>query len=142
MARLQAWRNASFAGACLLLTLLAASVGPQAQPADDLSALDAKIGELRLAGKYPEALRLAQRYAAESKARFGEASAEHAAALDSLAATYFAQSSFDEAEPIYEKVLAIRGKSWGRSMRMRSRRSACSPTSIARPADRIWPSRY
>ena len=78
-----------------------------------LDALDAKIGELRLAGKYPEALRLAERYAAESKARFGEASAEHAAALDSLAGTYFAQSSFEEAEPIYRKGVGDPGKSFG-----------------------------
>ena len=113
MARLDAWRGMSFSGVCLALALLAWSVELKAQPADDLGALDAKISELRLAGKYPEALRLAERYAAESKARFGEASAEHATALDSLAGTYFEQSSFDEAEPIYQRVLAIREKVLG-----------------------------
>lgn len=113
MARLRIWRGMWFVGACLTLALLAWSVGLEAQPADDLGALDAKVSELRLAGKFPEALRLAERYAAESKARFGEASAEHATALDSLAATYFAQSSFDEAEPIYQRVLAIREKTLG-----------------------------
>ena len=60
-----------------------------------------------------EALRLAERYVSESKARFGDASVEHATALDSLAQTYFAQSHFDEAEPIYQRVLAIREKALG-----------------------------
>ena len=72
-----------------------------------------EISELQLAGKYAEALPLAERYVAESKARFGEASLEHAAALDRLAQTYFAQSSFDTAEPIYLRVLAIREKVLG-----------------------------
>ncbi len=113
MARLRTWRGMSFAGACLTLALLAWSVGLEAQPADNLDALDAKISELQLAGKYADALRLAERYVAESKVRFGEASLEHAAALDSLAQTYFAQSSFDAAEPIYQRVLAIREKVLG-----------------------------
>jgi len=113
MARLRTWRGIRFTGACLTLALLAGSVGLEAQPGDDLGALDAKVSELRRAGKYVDALPLAERYAAESKARFGEASAEHATALDSLAETYFAQSRFDEAEPIYLRVLAIREKVLG-----------------------------
>lgn len=113
MARLRTWRGMPFAGACLTLALLAWSVGLEAQPADDLDALDTEIGELQIAGKYADALPLAERYVAESKARFGEASLEHAAALDRLAQTYFAQSSFDTAEPIYLRVLAIRERTLG-----------------------------
>lgn len=113
MARLQSWRGMLSAGVCLMLSLLAWSAGLEAQPADEFGALDAKISELRNAGKYADALPLAERFAAESKARFGEASAEHATALNSLAATYFAQSRFDEAEPIYQRVLAIREKVLG-----------------------------
>ena len=113
MARLRTWRDMSFAGTCLTLALLVWSVGPEAQPADNLGVLDAKVSELRLAGKYLDALRLAERYAAESKARFGETSAEHATALNSLADTHFAQSRFDEAEPVYQRVLAIRERALG-----------------------------
>jgi CHAT domain-containing protein/tetratricopeptide (TPR) repeat protein len=113
MARVRTWRGMPFAGVCLTLALLAWSVGLEAQAADDLDALDAKISELQLAGKYADVLPLAERYVAESKARFGEASLEHAAALDRLAQTYFAQSSFDAAEPIYLRVLVIREKVLG-----------------------------
>ena len=113
MAGLRTLHGMPFARACLVVALLAWSGGLEAQPADNLDALDAEISELELAGKYAEALPLAERYVAESKARFGEASLEHAAALDRLAQTYFAQSSFDTAEPIYLRVLAIREKVLG-----------------------------
>ena len=47
MARLRTWRGIRFTGACLTLALLAGSVGLEAQPGDDLGALDAKVSELR-----------------------------------------------------------------------------------------------
>lgn len=106
-------RHVWLGGPCLTIALVAWIAVVGAQPADDVPALEAKISELRLAGKFSEAHRLGELYAAESKARFGEASLEHATALDGVAATYFAQSRFEEAEPIYQKVLGIREKILG-----------------------------
>lgn len=110
MARLRSWQRMSLAGACLALVLLVWGGGLEAQPVDNLEALDAEISELQLAGKYADALLLAERYVSESKARFGEASLDHAAALNSLAKIHFAQSNFDTAEPLFLRVLAIREK--------------------------------
>ena len=113
MARLRSWHSMSLAVACLALAMLAWSAGLKAEPAENLEALDAEISELQLAGKYADALLLAERYVSASKVQFGEASLEHAAALNRLAQIHLVQSNFDKAEPIFLRVLEIREKAQG-----------------------------
>jgi CHAT domain-containing protein/tetratricopeptide (TPR) repeat protein len=107
-------RNLGLAGACLAVALCLAPV-PRiaAQPADDPARLAEQIGELQNAGRYADALPLAERLVAMVKARHPEASLEYADALELLAETYFFQSRYAEAEPLYAQVIAIREKALG-----------------------------
>ena len=111
--RLQSWRGVPLASVCLVVGWLAWPGDLSARRADNPAVLDRQITELQNAGKYADALPLAQRLVALNKARYGEKSAKYATALDRLAATYFFQGQYTEAEPIYAQVLAIRTKVLG-----------------------------
>jgi CHAT domain-containing protein/tetratricopeptide (TPR) repeat protein len=111
--RSRRWDRAAFVFGTLLLAIVASTVSVWAQPADVPAVLSRKITDLQTAGKYLEALPLAQRLVTLTKARHGANSSEHAAALEQLAATYFVQSRYADAEPIYREVIAIREKAFG-----------------------------
>jgi CHAT domain-containing protein/tetratricopeptide (TPR) repeat protein len=84
-------------------------VGPaNAQSSEDLESLNKQIERLYEAGKYTEAVPLAERYVALARERHGGEHAELATALHHLAQLYRVQGRSDEAEPLYKQSLAIR----------------------------------
>lgn len=107
-------RMAIARGAVATIILAAALLSASAQQrVASPTALSKQIAELQNSGKYAEALPLAGQLAALSKSRFGEASLEHATALNTLAGLYFFQARYAEAEPIYQRVLALRERLLG-----------------------------
>jgi CHAT domain-containing protein/tetratricopeptide (TPR) repeat protein len=111
--RVQSLGGASIASMCFVAGCLAWPGDLNARHSDGLAALDRQIIELHDAGKYAEALPLAQRLVTLTKARYGIVSAEHADALKRVAQNYVFQYRYSEAEPIYTRVLAIRTKVLG-----------------------------
>jgi len=112
--RARIWRKTALAGSCLIGLWLGNSAAPRAQQGDDPASLAQQIDQLRNAGKFADALPLAERLVALVKSRHAESSLEYAEALHQLAATYFFQSRHTEAEPIFLQVLAIRERALGR----------------------------
>ena len=76
------------------------------------ASLDRQITQLKAAGKYAEAVPLAQRALALAEKK-GANSPAVAKALDTLAGLYEAQNKYAEAEPLLKRSLAIREKSPG-----------------------------
>ena len=76
------------------------------------ASLDRQIAQLKAAGKYAEAVPLAQRALALAEKK-GANSPAVAKALDTLAELYEAQNKYAEAEPLLKRSLAIREKSPG-----------------------------
>ncbi len=74
--------------------------------------LNRQIAQLKAAGKYAEAIPLAQKALALAEKK-GATSPDVANALDTLAELYVAQSKYAEAEPLLQRSLAIRGESSG-----------------------------
>jgi CHAT domain-containing protein/tetratricopeptide (TPR) repeat protein len=79
----------------------------------ELSAMNRRVEELYQAGKYSEAIPLAERYMAATGARYTEATPEYAAALNNLGRLLLATNRFAEAELLYRRALAINEKSLG-----------------------------
>ena len=84
-----------------------------AQSDQELLALKGQIEQLRQAGKYPEALAIAQRAAALTEQRFGPNHLTLAAALNAVALLYEDQGRYQEAEPVYKRLIPIVEKSLG-----------------------------
>lgn len=80
---------------------------PAAAPASEVASLNAKWAALFLAGKYAEAVPVAQRLLAIRQKALGSNHPDVAAALNNLAMTYQSQARFPEAEPLYRRSLAI-----------------------------------
>ena len=79
----------------------------------ELDVMYSRVIELHQAGKYGEAIPLAERYAAATAARYGENDPEHATALNILAQLLEATNQLAEAEPLMRRALAIDEKSFG-----------------------------
>jgi tetratricopeptide (TPR) repeat protein len=92
----------------LVLFLIAApGVAPAgAQSSDELTALNTQIADLNGAGKYGEAVPLAERALALAERLHGPQNPVVAAALNTLAGLYVAQGRAGEAEPLYERTIA------------------------------------
>ena len=76
----------------------------------DLGKLNQQIEQLRQAGKFAEAIPLAQKAVAAAERQRGPNHPDVAKALDTLAALYIAQNKLSEAEPLLKSSLAIREK--------------------------------
>jgi CHAT domain-containing protein/tetratricopeptide (TPR) repeat protein len=111
--RVQSWRSIRLVGAFLIAACLLWPGAAEARRAPDAASLNRQITEQQNSGNYAEAILLAQRLVALMKARHGQVSVEHADALERLAETYFGQSKYAEAEPVYVQVVAIRTKVLG-----------------------------
>ncbi len=109
------WRKVALPGLCGIAIWMASLTPLAAQSAADPASLARQITQLHNAGRYADALPLAERMVALVKARHPETSLEYADALQLLAANYFFQSRYTEAEPIYGQALAIREKALGPS---------------------------
>ncbi len=93
------------AAALLTLTLWPASLAiAQSNRADEL---DQRINELYRAGRFAEAIPLAQEVLAIREKTAGAAGPGVALALDRLAKVYVKQDRYAEAEPLYRRALAI-----------------------------------
>ena len=101
----------------LFVSFTIAAVLPPAfaqAPSDaDLSALNGRVVALYQAGKYGEAIPLAEQFVAGIKARYGENAPEYATALNILAELLRATNRLAEAEPLMRRALAIDEKSFG-----------------------------
>ena len=73
----------------------------------ELNALNGRIVSLFQAGKYGDALPLAEQYLAGTKSRFGENAVQHALALSWIAQLLQNLNRLAEAEPIMRRVIAI-----------------------------------
>ena len=85
----------------------------RAQGRDDLAALNAQIAKLDQAGKYAEAIPLAQRSLELTRAQKGNDHLDTAARMSWLAGLYLSQGRYAEAEPLYKRSLALREKALG-----------------------------
>lgn len=102
-------RMASAAGLALAITTLLAT--PALAQKGDLAAQGARINALNQAGRYAEALPLAQAMVASlEKANEGR---ELSAALNNLGQVHAGQGRDDLAEPVYKRAIALMEKSLG-----------------------------
>jgi CHAT domain-containing protein len=83
---------------------------PSSAQKNETAALSAKIIELSRAGKYSEALPLAQRQLQTLEKKYGPAHRDVAAALNNLAELYGHQGNDSEAEPLLKRAIAILDK--------------------------------
>ena len=102
-------RLALAAGLALLVT--ASLVTPALAQKADLSGQSARINALRTAGKYTEALPLAQAMVAALEKTNNNR--DLAAALNNLAQIYADQGHDDQAEPIYKRAIALMERGTG-----------------------------
>jgi CHAT domain-containing protein/Tfp pilus assembly protein PilF len=79
----------------------------------DVSARSAQIAELSRAGKYSDAIPLAQRFLADLEKAYGPDHRDVAAALNNLAMLYGNQGRDAEAEPLYKRSIALLEKVHG-----------------------------
>ncbi len=97
-----------------LALVLSASFGtPASAQKNEVAALNAGIAELSRAGKYSEAIPLAQRLLANLEQAYGPSNRDVAASLNNLALLYGSQGRDAEAEPLYRRSLAIMEKVFG-----------------------------
>jgi tetratricopeptide (TPR) repeat protein len=98
--------------AAMLLVVSFTGVPAIAQQ-DEAAALHKRVLELYQAGKFSEAIPLAERVLAIREKAFGPDHPEIATVLNSLAVLYTAQGRYAEAEPLLKRSLAIREKVLG-----------------------------
>jgi tetratricopeptide (TPR) repeat protein len=114
----RAFRRRLFAGALLavLLYLLPPGVLLIAEEQNDLaklSSLNKKLVELYQAGKFNEAIPIAQEALELSKKALGPDHPQTAGALDTLARLYYFTGDYARAEPLYQRTLQIAEKALG-----------------------------
>jgi len=90
---------ALIAGACLSAPSLAQKI--------EMGARSSAIAELSRAGKYTQAIPLAQRLLADLEKNYGPFNRDVAGALNNLAMLYGSQGQDAEAEPLYRRSIAI-----------------------------------
>jgi formylglycine-generating enzyme required for sulfatase activity/tetratricopeptide (TPR) repeat protein len=86
---------------------------PSFNVSDDLDELNRRIRELNSAGKYGEAIPLAEKSLELTRSQKGEDQVDTAARMNWLAELYHAQGRYAEAEPLCKRALAIREKALG-----------------------------
>ncbi len=98
---------------CLALLASVAVSAPSSAQKTDAAALSARIIELGRAGKYAEAVSLAQQQLQSLEKKFGPGHRDVAAALNNLAQLYGSQGRDAEAEPLLKRSIAILEKTAG-----------------------------
>jgi CHAT domain-containing protein/Tfp pilus assembly protein PilF len=91
----------------LWLALVIGACLPAPSSAGEVAALSAKIAELGSAGKYSEAVPLAQGQLESLEKKYGPFNSDVAGALNNLALLYSDQGRDTEAEPMYRRAIAI-----------------------------------
>jgi tetratricopeptide (TPR) repeat protein len=100
---------AALVGGLLVITA-SVSLGQNLREADSLNK---KVMELYNAGKYAEAIPLAQRTLSIREQELGPDAPDLASSLENLAALYSTQDRYADAEPLYKRSLAIRERILG-----------------------------
>ena len=105
--------------AVLLIAVLLILGGspPGLAQSDELDALNRQIGQLYQAGKYDEAIPLAQHQVELTVTRFGKEHRAHAHALGILADLYREKGRYAEAEPLYKSAHSMLEKELGQDHR-------------------------
>lgn len=93
--------------------LLAAASVVAADPLEEARALNQKATELYKAGRYQEAVPLAQQALEIREKAFGPEHPDTAISLNNLALLYYDMRAYDQALPLYQRVLKIREKTLG-----------------------------
>src|SRR6516164_6043621 len=101
--------------AIAVLAVLSGSAPALAQ-SNDLTTLNRQIGQLYQAGKYDEAIPLAQRLVELTKTRLRMEPRAHANALGILGDLYREKGHYAEAEPLYKSAHSILEKSLARTI--------------------------
>jgi CHAT domain-containing protein/Tfp pilus assembly protein PilF len=97
----------------LALVASACLAAPSSAQKNQTAALSARIAELDRAGKYSEAMPLAQRQLANVEKAYGPLHRDVAASLNNLALLYGNLGNDVEAEPLYKRSIAILEKAVG-----------------------------
>jgi CHAT domain-containing protein/Tfp pilus assembly protein PilF len=97
-------------GACWVA---AVSVSAQSKGVQEVERLNDEVVRLSEAGKYDEAIPLAERVLAISEKAFGAEHTDVATSLNNLAALYDSKGDYVRAEPLYQRALAIYEKALG-----------------------------
>src|SRR5262249_43042973 len=105
-------RTSGKAAALALLLLGNASISA-AQPGDEASELNKKLMELYSAGRYADAVPVAQQIVAIREKALGRDHPNVATSLNNLATLYLHYGRYADAEPLYQRSLAIREKALG-----------------------------
>jgi tetratricopeptide (TPR) repeat protein len=107
-------KKISIAAALAGVLFVGTSSIPLAQQTDDVNELNKRVLELYRAGRYSEAIQIAQRVLAIREKALGRDHPEVAAPLNNLAQLYDKQGRYADAEPLYRRSLDIREKALGR----------------------------
>ena len=109
------WRftSAILLVAVVLVGAVSAASPARAQSDEELKALNDQVVALYNAGKYTEAIPLAERLAEVIKSRDGEDLPQYAVAINNLAQLLQDTNRLAEAEPLMRRALAIDEKSLG-----------------------------
>src|SRR5262245_16834856 len=103
---------------CLIRALgfgIAFAAAPTGAQGADIDAIVQRFQKFYGAGNYDAALIEAQKLEAAVKTRDGPKSTRYAIALHTLAQVYQSQGKYAEAEPLYQRTLAINEKALGRN---------------------------
>ena len=100
-------------GLALILSVGHVSSGA-AQQKNEADELNKRVTELNKAGRYSDAVPIAQQVLAIREKTLGRDHPDVATALNNLATLYFNQSRYPDAEPLYQRALAIDEKTLGR----------------------------
>ena len=102
-------RQAGFLTAVFWFVMAGAALAQDVRPA----AYNDQLNKMFEAGQYAEAVPIAERYASETKAKYGDQSLEYAAAITWLSGFYHLRGRYAEADPLMRTVLAIRERLLG-----------------------------
>jgi tetratricopeptide (TPR) repeat protein len=99
--------------ALIVVTTAYIWVGEARAQSDESNILFQRVTELYQAGKYAQAMPLAEGYAAAMKSGHGDETPQYAVALSWLALLHKAQGRYGEAEPLFKRTIAIAEKALG-----------------------------
>src|SRR5262245_48747264 len=107
-------KKISIAAALAGVLFVGTSSIPLAQQTDDVNELNKRVLELYRAGRYSDAIQIAQRVLAIREKALGRDHPDVATALNNLAVLYDNQGRYADAEPLLQRSLVIREKVLGR----------------------------
>jgi tetratricopeptide (TPR) repeat protein/CHAT domain-containing protein len=111
---IRTFRTIGFVSALIGALLVAVASVSSGQNLNEADALEKSVTELDNAGKYTEAIPLAEHVLAIREKALGPDHPDVATALSNLGGLYLSQGRYADAEPLLQRALAIREKALGR----------------------------